>query len=242
MRQSSTEFGQLLFKAGRGVGLPLGLAEDLVAPIFWLQVCGFPGDVEAVNVLTALDEGRAAHEFPNLAALSKDVDYEGGRLSGIYLAAVVCDSLQLGWPHQDKEIHFSNVDSPLVFAAALLLAHRRLKTDLALSIETEAYVFLNASSGKVVCVHKERGDESVDSEGAADVRLRSSKGMVDCARGTLLLDGAREAQLHQICEAEGLCANPDSIRSLKTLADRLLIPESERSLKFGAGAGIVDSD
>ena len=55
MRQSSTEFGQLLFKAGRGVGLPLGIAEDLVAPIFWLQTCGFPGDGEALNALTALE-------------------------------------------------------------------------------------------------------------------------------------------------------------------------------------------
>ena len=77
-----------------------------------------------------------------------------GRLSGIYLAAVVCDSLQLGWPHQDKEIHFSNVDSPLVFAAALLLAHRRLKTDLGLSIETEAYVFfeLHRAAKSFVCI------------------------------------------------------------------------------------------
>ena len=55
MRQSSAEFGQLLFKAARGVGLPLGLAEDLVAPILWLLTCGLPGDVEAVNMLTGLD-------------------------------------------------------------------------------------------------------------------------------------------------------------------------------------------
>jgi hypothetical protein len=242
MRQSSTEFGQLLFKAGRGVGLPLGIAEDLVAPIFWLQTCGFPGDSEALNALTALDEGRAAHEFPDLFSLSNDVERASGTLSGIYLAAVGCDSLQLGWPRQDKEIHFLNVDSPLLFSAALILAHRRVKTDLALNIETETYVLSGARNGETLWRQKEPRKQSGGAQGAAGIRLWASNDAVDHTSGTLLLDGAREAQLHQICEAEGLCANPDSIRGLKTLADRLLVPESERSLKFGAGAGLVDSD
>ena len=242
MRQSSTEFGQLLFKAGRGVGLPLGIAEDLAAPIFWLQTCGFPGDGEALNALTALDEGRVAHEFPDLFTLSNDVERTSGTLSGIYLAAVGCDSLQLGWPRQGKEIHFLNVDSPLLFAAALLLAHRRVKIDLVLSIETETYVFSSAPNGEVLCRQKEPGKESGGAQGVAGIRLWVSNDVVDHCSGTLLLDAAKEAQLQRICETEGLCASPASIRGLKSLADRLLVPESERSLKFGAGAGLVDSD
>lgn len=242
MRQSSTEFGQLLFKAGRGVGLPLGIAEDLVAPILWLQTCGFRGDGEALNALTALDEGRAAHEFPDLLALSNDVERTTGTFSGIYLAAAGCDSLQLGWPRQDKEIYFPSVDSPLLFAAALILAHRRLKTDLALSIETKAYVLSSAPNGEVLCRQKELEKKSGGAEGLAGIRLWASNDAVDHTSGTLLLDGAKEEALQQICETEGLCANPDSIRGLKNLADRLLVPESEHSLKFGAGAGIVDSD
>ena len=76
----------------------------------------------------------------------------------------------------------------------------------------------------------------------AGIRLWVSNDAVDHSSGTLLLDAAKEAQLERICETEGLCASPASIRGLKSLADRLLVPESERSLKFGAGAGLVDSD
>ena len=242
MRQSSTEFRQLVFKAGRGVGLPLGLAEDLVVPIYWLQVCGFPGDAQALNVLTALDEGRTAHEFPDLATLSNGNKGADSRLSAIYLAAVGCDALQLGWPRQDEEIRFSDVDSPLLFATALILAHRRLKTGLSLRVETEAYVLSNAPSGEVHWVEKECRDESVSAQRIADVRMWSAKDPAERASGTVILDGAREAQFQQTCETDGLCANPDSIHGLQSLADRLLVPESERSLNFGAGAGIVDSD
>ncbi|MBJ80521.1 MAG: hypothetical protein CMH60_04315 [Myxococcales bacterium] len=242
MRQSSAEFRQLLFKAGRGAGLPLGLAEDLVTPICWLQVCGFPGDAEALNALTALDEGRTAHKFPDLTVLAHGTNGTGSRLSAIYLAAVGCDALQMGWPHQDEEIGFFEVDSSLLLAAALVLAHRRLKTGLSLRVETKSYVLSNTPGGEVRCVEKECRRESISVRSIADVQLGLAKDLTDSASGVLLLDSVKEEKYHHICETDGLCANPDSIHGLQSLADRLLVPESDRSLKFGAGAGIVDSD
>ena len=60
--------------------------------------------------------------------------------------------------------------------------------------------------------------------------------------GTVLIDPEKEARFHEVCRLKGLCASPDIIAQLKSFSDRLLVPESEHSLKFGAGAGIVDSD
>ncbi|HIE76126.1 MAG TPA: DUF3726 domain-containing protein, partial [Gammaproteobacteria bacterium] len=38
MRQSVSEFGQLVLKATLGVGVPLGVAEDIVQSVLWLQI------------------------------------------------------------------------------------------------------------------------------------------------------------------------------------------------------------
>ena len=73
------------------------------------------------------------------------------------------------------------------------------------------------------------------------IRLLGQQSGFDHA-GTVLIDAGKEARFHDVRRLKGLCASPDSIAGLKVFADRLLVPESEHSLKFGAGAGIVDSD
>ena len=73
------------------------------------------------------------------------------------------------------------------------------------------------------------------------IRLSAERSRFDDA-GTVLVDREKEARFNEICRLKGLCASPDIIAQLKAFSDRLLVPESEHSLKFGAGAGIVDSD
>ena len=125
MRQSSTEFSQLLVKAGRGVGLPLGVVEDLIGPVIWLQICGFPGEYEFHTALSALDEGRSEARFPDF--LNTDRLTTSGSVSAAYLATAACDLLQLGWPETGEEVLLPETESPRLVAAALALSHRLLR-------------------------------------------------------------------------------------------------------------------
>jgi len=239
MRQSSAEFSQLLVKAGRGVGLPLGLAEDLVDPGIWLQTCGFPGDVEVLGALTALDQEQVERRFPDLRAAT---DFSSARMiSGVYLAAAACDLLQLGWPAIGEEVFLPKTESPLLVAAALALSNRGLRRESFLSIETSEHVFFSAPTGEIVCVQKEPQHQSPDPNSDGVIRLLVQQSGPDGV-GTVLVDSEKESRFYGVRRLKGLCASPDSIAQLKVFADRLLVPESEHSLKFGAGAGIVDSD
>ena len=239
MRQSSAEFSQLLVKAGRGAGLPLGLAEDLVVPAIWLQICGFPGDVEILGALTALDEEQVERRFPDLSAATDSSSLR--RISGVYLAAAACDLLQLGWPADGEEFFLPKTESPLLVAAALALSYRGLRRESFLSVETSKHVFFSAPTGEIACVKRELEHRSSDPRSDGVIRLLAQQSGSDCI-GTVLVDADKESRFYDVRRLKGLCANPDSIGRLKVFADRLLVPESEYSLKFGAGAGIVDSD
>jgi len=239
MRQSSAEFSQLLVKAGRGVGLLLGLAEDLVYPGIWLQTCGFPGDAEILGALTALDEEQVERRFPDLSATT---DFSSAsRVSGVYLAATACDLLQLNWPAVGEKVLLPKTESPLLVAAALALSSRSLRRESFLSIRTSEHVFFVGPSGEIVCVKEELEHQSPGPTSDGVICLLAQQSGFDHA-GTVVIDAGKETRFHDVRRLKGLCANPDTIARLKVFADRLLVPESEHSLKFGAGAGIVDSD
>ena len=239
MRQSSTEFSQLLVKAGRGVGLPLGLAEDLIDPVIWLQICGFPGEYEVHAALAALDEGRTEAYFPDL--LNTEEATSSGRVSAVYLATAACDLLQLDWPQAGEEVLLPETESPRLVAAALVLSHRLLRRERYLRIVTSDEIFISGPSEELTCVSKEPQHQTPSGIDKGVIRLSAEQSGFDGA-GTVLINGEKEARFHEVCRLKGLCASPDIIAQLKIFSDRLLVPESEHSLKFGAGAGIVDSD
>tara|TARA_Y100001960_G_scaffold167620_1_gene176121 strand:- start:3280 stop:3999 length:720 start_codon:yes stop_codon:yes gene_type:complete len=239
MRQSSTEFSQLLVKAGRGVGLPLGLAEDLIDPVIWLQICGFPGEYEVHVALATLDEGRTEARFPDL--LNTDEAISSGRVSAVYLATAACDLLQLDWPQAGEEVLLPETESPRLVAAALILSHRLLRRERYLRIVTPDEVFISGPGAEITCVSKELEHRTSSGIDKGVIRLSTEQSGFD-GEGTVLIDVEKEARFQEVCRLKGLCASPDIIAQLKTFSDRLLVPESEHSLKFGAGAGIVDSD
>ena len=239
MRQSSAEFSQLLLKAGRGVGLPLGLAEDLVDPVVWLQTCGLPGEREFHTVLAALDEGGSEARFPDL--LNTDPLTASGSVSAAYLATAACDLLQLDWPETGKEVLLPETESPRLVAAALALCHRLLRRERYLRIVTPDEVFISGPGAEITCVSKGLEHRTPGSLNKGVLRLSAEQTGFEAA-GTVLIDDGKEARFHEVCRLKGLCASPDIVVRLKTFSDRLLVPESEHSLKFGAGAGIVDSD
>lgn len=239
MRQSSTEFSQLLVKAGRGVGLPLGLAEDLIDPVIWLQTCGFPGEYDFYAALSALDKGRTEARFPDL--LKRDEAISLDRESALYLATAACDLLQLDWPEVGEEVFLPETESPRLVAAALAFSYRLLRREHFLRIVTSAEVFISGPGGEITCLRKESEHQTARGVDKGVIRLSAERSRFDDA-GTVLVDREKEARFNEICRLKGLCASPDIIAQLKAFSDRLLVPESEHSLKFGAGAGIVDSD
>ena len=239
MRQSSTEFGQLLVKAGRGVGLPLGVVEDLIDPVIWLQICGFQGEFEFHTALSALDEGRTEARFPDL--LNKEEAIPSGRASAVYLATAACDFLQLDWPEMGEEVLLPGTESPRLVAAALALSHRLLRREHFLRIVAPDEVFISGPGAEIICVRKGPQHHIPSGSGEGVIRLSAEQSGFDGA-GTVLIDGVKEERFYEVCRLKGLCASPAVIAQLKAFSDRLLVPESEHSLKFGAGAGIVDSD
>ena len=239
MRQSSTEFSQLLLKAGRGVGLPLGVAEDLIVPVIWLQICGFPGECEVQAALAALDEGRTEARFPDL--FNKEEAIPSGRVSAVYLATAACDLLQLDWPEMGEEVLLPEIESPRLVAASLALSHRLLGRKHFLKIVAPDEVFISGPGAEIICVGKEPQHRTPSGRREGVIRLSAEQSGFDGA-GTVLIDRVKEERFFEVCRLNGLCASPAIIAQLKAFSDRLLVPESEHSLKFGAGAGIVDSD
>ncbi len=239
MRQSSTEFSQLLVKAGRGVGLPLGVVEDLIDPVIWLQICGFPGEYEFHTALSALDEGRSEARFPDL--LNTDRLTTSGSVSAAYLATAACDLLQLDWPEVGEEVLLPGTESPRLVSAALALSHRLLRREHFLRIVAPDEVFISGPGAEIICVRKEPQHQTPRGRGEGVIRLSTEHSGFDSA-GTVLIDRVKEERFFEVCRLKGLCASPAIIAQLKAFSDRLLVPESEHSLKYGAGAGIVDSD
>ena len=56
MRQSVSEFGQLVLKATVGVGVPLGIAEDIVQAVEYLLKSDF-----VTGTILPVDGGRAVY-------------------------------------------------------------------------------------------------------------------------------------------------------------------------------------
>ena len=58
----------------------------------------------------------------------------------------------------------------------------------------------------------------------------------------LILDESLEEDLVRTGRRAGLTADAASVACLKVFADRMLVLESGRSLRQGAGAGVIDAD
>ncbi len=242
MRQSSTEFKTLLLKAGMGADLPLGLSEDLIRPSVWLQACGLEGDVEALYTLHCLDRGISVRGFPELSSQGTISAVVEQRVSAAYLGAQISDALQLGWPNNSSEIVFPSIDSPKIVAAAMVLAHRDLSLNFSIQAVAGELMFCSFESGKEVLVRQHENDGGLHGSRGSDLVIRAKGAIADTTHGDILVDGESEAHLMSHCREKGLNATTEVIRDLQSLASRLLVPETEQSLRFGAGAGIIATD
>jgi hypothetical protein len=242
VRQSVSEFGQLVLKATVGVGVPLGIAEDIVQPVLWLQIRGFPADQSICQALNSLDRrdadpgkvtDRNRHEFKALP---------GKKLSSVYLSVFLMDALQTGWPATGKPLIYAGVDSPLLVLGALAWANNEAQRTFRLQFVTDQQAFSAQLVPGGATVHKFQNQPTSALSGAGCFIVQNAD-TEPCHDGAeLVLDESLAEDLVRVGARVGLTADATSVACLKAFAARMLVLESDRSLRQGAGAGVIDAD
>jgi hypothetical protein len=242
VRQSVSEFGQLVLKATVGVGVPLGIAEDIVQPVLWLQIRGFPADQSICQALNSLDRrdanpgkvtDRSRHEFKALP---------GKKLSSVYLSVFLMDALQTGWPATGKPLIYAGVDSPLLVLGALAWANNEAQRTFRLQFVTDEQAFSVKLVAGSTTVHKFQEQSTSALSGAGRFIVQNAD-TAPCHDGAeLILDERLAEDLARTGCRVGLTVDATSVACLKAFADRLLVFESDRSFTQGAGAGVIDAD
>lgn len=242
MHQSANELKALLIKAGLGVDLPVGISEDFAQTALWLQSSELPGLTWALCALRALDDGASSRGFPILADLDKESGSESKRVSAIYLATQLSDAVQVGGLLDGPGRTLFGIDYPELVAAALALTHRDAGLAFGIEARTKYWSFLSRIHGQGLYVRAI--DESADRADAVEGALNLSMASEAIFRsivgsGDVLTDsrGGRPSS-----GREGVVAATEEIQALRAFSSRLLVPESDQSLRFGAGAGTRDAD
>ena len=242
MRQSISEFGQLVLKAAAGVGVPLGIAEDIVQSVLWLQMRGFPADQSICQALTCLDRGDATPGTVADWSRHELRAQPGKKLSSIYLSVFLMDALQTGWPAIGESFIYAGVDSPLPVLGALAWANNEAKRSFRLEFVTDEQAFSVKLVAGRVTVHKfqKQATSALSGAGCVIVQDMDTK---PCHDGVeLMLDERLAEDLVRAGCRVGLTADAASVARLKAFANRMLVSESDRSLRQGAGAGVIDAD
>ncbi|MBT6065327.1 MAG: DUF3726 domain-containing protein [Proteobacteria bacterium] len=242
MRQSATEFRTLLTKAGRGVGLSPGLSEDLARTSVWLQACGFAGGEAALDAIKGLASKDSDPGFISLSNRAINLSSSRGNLSSAYIGVQLADAVQLGWPSKGEPFFFRGLDSPTLSAAALALSCRDLDIETEVSASTSDLYFLSRPKKNEILVCAGQQIQPDDEIGPHSLTVSSIDPGGAFSGGEILLDRESEEQYLREVDGVGLSVSRSIIEKLQQFASLLLVSETEQSLKFGAGAGLVDSD
>jgi len=242
MRQSATEFRTLLTKAGRGVGLSPGLSEDLARTSVWLQACGFAGGQAALDAIEGLASKDSDPGFISLSNRSVSSSSSQGNLSSAYIGVQLADAVQLGWPSTGAPFFCHDLDSPTLSAATIALSCRDLDSGTELSASTSDLYFLTRPQKEEIVICARPQNQPEDELGIHSLKVSAIDSGGAFLEAEVLLDRAREERRLQEVDAVGLSVSRSIVDKLQQFAALLLVSETEQSLKFGAGAGLVDSD
>jgi hypothetical protein len=242
VRQSVSEFGQLVLKATLGVGVPLGIAEDIVQSVLWLQIRGFVADRSICHALTSLDLGDASPGKVTDGSQHELKALSGKKLSSVYLSVFLMDALQTGWPTIGKSFIYDGVDSPLLVLGALAWANNQAKRSFRVQFiaDEQAFSVTLVPGGATVHKFQKKPTSPHNSAGCFIVQNAGTEPCHDGAK--LILDKSLAEDLVQAGCRVGLTVDATSVACLKAFADRMLVLESDRSLRQGAGAGVIDAD
>ena len=210
--RSLNEIDIMLKKASKGVGLPVGLAEDIGRAGAWLSARGHDG-VRAV--LTAI-QGGISLPLPLLPLNDRGiVVFKGARIA--VCGPSVIDILA-GHGSAD-EVRLINVDSPLLIIGLAGVASQSYGLEMTIDFGNGSKA--SVSAGNLVL------SGSMPAAGT-DLLITCRKFGYTTPKGKL--------------EGRGVVVDEEVWREVEALAARTYVPSSEASRARGAGAGMVDND
>jgi hypothetical protein len=166
----------------------------------------------------------------------------GKKLSSVYLSAFLMDALQTGWPATEKPLIYAGVDSPLLVFGALAWVNDEARRTFRLQFVTDEQAFSVKLVPGGATVHKIQKQPESTHNGAGGFTVQNADTQPCHDGAELILDDSLAEDLVRVGRRAGLTADATSVACLKALADRMLVLESDRSLRQGAGAGIIDAD
>lgn len=226
--RSRNEIETTVRKAACGVGLPLGLAEDVARYGLWLAAGGTPGlDV----VCDALDEwaGGARTEL-TLTEVAPGLTVSDP-VPALLLAPAAEDRLAIaaaaGRPFALRAAAVSH--APLL-VAAMALAGREHGCSVRVTWQED-----NGKRGAFETSSNRLIDLERLGVSAVDVMVAAERSDADHSSGDLLSETG-------LPDWSGVPLADTVWRRLESHAARMLVPATERSRQSGAGAGILDTD
>lgn len=228
MRVSLNEVEVMVRKAARGLGVPVGLAEDCGRQAAWLAGAGLDPLPSVSHAFEGLASGRAAPS----PALGAPV------LSAVLVGPSAVDRVVAG-PAGAPPLRLGVVDAPLLVVASAACA----AADLGLALEVgaggpEPVAWARIDGGNVVV----RAAPGTDAATCRDFPVRVGRPRGGAPVLPVVLDGPALDRARAAVFAEGVSVAPDDWTALGRLATRCLVPADARLRMSGAGAGLVDRD
>ena len=227
------EIGFYVTRAGVGVGLPFGIAEDFANAVIWAQRTGIDLARVAFDCLNALDTNPASGRVSFARQGSAQVFTGQSGLSAIFAGPALADFWQLP-VDDDCTLIAKNVDHPILIVGAMATA----KAGPAI-LEWQNVSVHIASDGTAELAAT--NSMALESAGFFEVLIREPKNEKNALRiynrSAPDLDKESRRAIQQ-----GISVNKDAWEGLVALFRRCLVPSSAQSRTAGAGAGLVETD
>lgn len=216
MTHSLNEIEALCKRAGRGSGLPWGLAEEAAKGARWLSAFGLPGAEKLADLLELNDQIPAIDVSP--VSLSAEVWHAPvRRMSPLIAGASLSDSAKR--LRERGRITMENVLFPLLTVPFMGGAALRLGVPVAVEWQGARL----ATNGHQLCLAAR--EEALNSEQADRLVFTTPAEMTD-RKEPILRASVSESDWSR----------------LSTFAHRTFAPATEESRLKGAGAGTTDND
>ena len=241
MRQSLNELYSTVRKAAVGRGAPHGIAEDLADAVCWLSSLKFDGVSCAVDCLIAWPtDASSVRLLRDETELVLETEEPGTAASALLVGPALGDLLQAGIvPDSGFSI---SVDVPLLAVASVAQACARFKRRAYLRIHLEGQAMMADCNQETCQMLVERQQSSITASRVTEVTLWPNQPDQNSGTTSCLITQEEFIRRRANALTEGLEVCEDSLNQLELWAALTLVPETERSLEPGAGAGLLDND
>lgn len=215
MRYSLNEVESCAKRAGRGLGLSWGLAEEAGKATRWLVERGFAGVDFLADYMQTIDGQAASARQPKI--LDGRWDCESGKLCPIAAGASLNDHAML--VSRGQAIQFGAIHFPLLLVPFASGTAKRCRKSIELS--GQGFLFRSAPDGEVV-------ELSFSQDAYRGIEALKCKAISD------VTDVVHRSPSVQV--------DPKSWQVLEKIGHRCYAPNTEESRNSGAGAGLLDNE